>query len=132
MGADLTIVTTEHLKELIDAIEDKLDNDTHGLVALKATLTAIKGAEWSNETLKAIYEAIVTGTYSVVTNRTVATKTLTIANTEYALLELNGEATNIAYKGRLKIRLPRGYTFVLHKYGSKSITNQISFLGSRG
>ncbi|GAI71123.1 unnamed protein product, partial [marine sediment metagenome] len=67
------------------------------------------GVEWSNETLKAIYEAIVTGTYSAVTNRTVGTKTLTIANTEYALLELNGEATNIAYKGRLKIRLPQGY-----------------------
>ena len=48
MGADLTIITTEHLKELIDAIEDKLDNDTHGL--------------------EAIYEAIVTETYRLFGN----------------------------------------------------------------
>lgn len=54
--------------------------------------------------------------YISTTNRTVGSKTLTLANTEYTLLELDGEATNTSYKGRIKIRLPVGYTFILHKY----------------
>ena len=49
-------------------VTDRLDNGTYGLSALKtlidalaleATLTAIKGGGWSTETLKAIYDLIV-------------------------------------------------------------------------
>jgi hypothetical protein len=95
------------LKSLIDAIEAKLDNVTYGLsalntdldtllgrltatragyldnlsggaVALEATLTAMKGAGWTIETLKAIYDAIAAlNDISATDVWTYATRTLT-------------------------------------------------------
>ncbi|GAI18844.1 unnamed protein product, partial [marine sediment metagenome] len=43
MGTKLEKTTNEKLKELVDAIEAKLDNDTHGLAALKALIDAVCG-----------------------------------------------------------------------------------------
>lgn len=52
-----------NLKSLIDAIETKLDTPANFMadvsaLALEATLTAIKGSGWTDETLKAIKDAI--------------------------------------------------------------------------
>ena len=52
-----------NLKALIDDIETKLDNPANFMadvsaLALEATLTAIKGAGWTNETLKLIKELV--------------------------------------------------------------------------
>jgi hypothetical protein len=55
------------LKVLIDAVQTDLDNPDQykadvSSLALEATLTAIKGVGWMSETLKAIKDAIDTGT----------------------------------------------------------------------
>ena len=46
------------LARLTAARAGYLDNLSAGAVALEATLTAIKGAEWTDETLKALKEAL--------------------------------------------------------------------------
>ena len=132
---DLKIST---LKALIDAIEVKLDSpdnfkaDVSSLAAALAVagseIAAIEAKLDNPDNFKAdvtalALEATIQKTYIVTTNRTVGSKTLTLANTEYTLLELNGEAANTAYKGRLKIRLPVGYTYIMHKYTKVNSNN---------
>lgn len=54
--------------------------------------------------------------YEAVTNRTAGTETFAAVNTEYNLIDLDGEATSKAYAGRLKVRLAQGHTYIIHKY----------------
>jgi len=45
---------------IVDDIQSKVNDGVYGLSALKDIFDEIKGAGWSNETLKAIYDAILT------------------------------------------------------------------------
>lgn len=65
---------------------------------------------------QALLDALGGKVYKTIVNRVVGNQGFLLANTEYTLIWLNGEASNYAYRGKMKMYFAVNYRYVVHRY----------------